>query len=103
MKPTAQISSNHRPLRTEGTVRPQPGSLPLTDYSFQATAQASGTSSCVETQLAELRTFRIISREFFQAEAVHEYATEAVFFAGIACVAAWPIVVVLNQLTGMMI
>jgi hypothetical protein len=88
----------------EGTIRPQSGTLPLTDYSFQATADAAETSSATaEQQISELRTFRVISREFFRAEATHDYVAEAIFFVGISCVALWPIVVMLNQLVGMMI
>jgi len=104
MKPTPQISSNHRPSRTEGTIRPQFGTLPLTDYSFQATADTAETSSATaERQISELRTFRVISREFFRAEATHDYVAEAIFFVGISCVAAWPIAVMLKQLVRMMI
>ena len=104
MKPTPQISSNHRPARTESTVRPKSLGLPLTDYSFQATAEAAGTSSAIaEKQMTESRTFRVISRDFFGAEATHDYVIEAMFFAGISGAAAWPIAVMLNQLMGMMI
>ncbi len=57
----------------------------------------------MEKGIAELRTFRKVSREYFGAEAGGEYLKEGIFFAWIACVAAWPITVMMYELTRMMI
>jgi hypothetical protein len=96
MKPTPQISPSQRPSRGE--------SSPLTDYAYQLTAEALDRSSVIaEKAISERRTFRKVSSEFFGAEASREYVTEAIFFAWISCVAAWPISVMLHQLLRWMI
>jgi hypothetical protein len=104
MKPTPQVSSNQRHPRGDSSASPDHRSCPLTDYSFQSTAEALSRSSAIaEKGIAELRTFRKISREYFGAEAGGEYLKEGIFFAWIACVAAWPITVMMYELTRMMI
>jgi len=104
MKPTPQVSSNQRHTRGDSSASPDHRSRPLTDYSFQLTAEALSRSSAIaEKGIAELRTFRKISREYFGAEAGGEYLKEGIFFAWITCVAAWPITVMMYELTRMMI
>ena len=104
MKPTPQISSNQRRPRGDNSAPRDRRSCPLTDYSFQSTAEALSRSSVrAEKGIAELRTFRKVSREYFGAEAGGEHLKEGIFFASIACVAAWPITVMMYELTRMMI
>src|SRR6266436_8768693 len=104
MKPTPQVSSNQRHPRDDSSASRDRRSCPLTEYSFQSTAEApSRTSARVEKGIAELRTFRKVSREYFGAEAGGEYLREGIFFAWITCVAAWPITVMMYELTRMMI
>jgi len=104
MKPTPQVSSNQRYPRGDSSAYRDHRSCPLTDYSFQSTAEALSRSSAIaEKGIAELRTFRKISREYFGAEAAGEYLKEAIFFAWIACVAAWPVTVMMGELMRMMI
>jgi hypothetical protein len=104
MKPIPQVSSNHRHARGDGNVSRNYRRLPLTDCSFQSTAEAlSRSSASAEKGIAELRTFRKVSREYFGAEAGGEHLKEGIFFAGIACVAAWPITVMMYELMRMMI
>jgi hypothetical protein len=104
MKPTPQVSSNQRHRRGDSSASRDHWSCPLTDYSFQSTAKTlSRSSASVERGIAELRTFRKVSREYFGAEAGGEYLREAIFFAGISCVAAWPITVMMAELMRMMI
>ena len=104
MKPTPQISSNQPSKRRGETARRDHRGFPLTDYDFQATSGAVGTSIDIATKgMAESRTFRKVSRDFFAAEATREYVVEAMFFAGIYAFAAWPIAVMIYQLTTMMI
>src|SRR6202162_4343291 len=104
MKPTPQVSSSQRYPRGDSRASGDHRSCPLTDYSFQSTAEALSRSSAIaEKGIAELRTFRKISREYFGAEAGGEYLKEGIFFAWITCVAAWPITVMMYELTRMMI
>jgi hypothetical protein len=96
MKPTPQISPSQRSSHGENS--------PLTDYAYQLTAEAVDRSSVIaEKAISERRTFRKVSNEFFGAEASREYVTEAIFFASITCVAAWPISIAIYQLTRWMI
>ena len=104
MKPTPQVSSNQRHPRGDSSTSRDPRSCPLTDCSFQSTAEAlSPSSASVKRGIAELRTFRKISREYFDAEAGGEYLKEGILFAWIACVAAWPITVMMYELMRLMI
>jgi hypothetical protein len=101
MKPTPQ-AKNQRFERNDG----QGGQrkFPLTDHSYQATVEAVSHSSGVTAKgIAELRTFRKVSREFFDREAGLEYAIEALFFSWILATAAWPVSVMIRQLITMMI
>ena len=101
MKPTPQTKNqSSAPNDDESEQR----KFPLTDYSYQATAEAvSRSSGATAKGIAELRTFRKVSREFFDTEASLEYALEAIFFAWILATAAWPVSVMIRQLITMMI
>ena len=103
MKPAPQIDSNSRNLLGE-TGPTNHRAFPLTDYSFQPTSQSLRTGAAIaEKGRAELQTFRNVSREFFGAETRRDYVTEAFLFVSITCVAAWPMSVVIHQLTRWMI
>lgn len=103
MKPTHEISSNRRPSRRHDRTRGDHQSFPSTDYSFQSTAEEVGRSATVaEKEIAEVRTFRALSREY-DSVATRDYVIEAISFACISGVAAWPIAVLLHELLGMMI
>lgn len=56
-----------------------------------------------KTRKPQSCTFWKISAGYFGAEASIDYATEAILFAAISVVAAWPIAVLLNQLLRWMI
>ena len=104
MKPTPQVTSNQRHPRGDSSASRDHRSCQLTDYSFQSTAEALSRSSVrAEKGIAELRTFRKVSREYFGAEAGGEYLKEGIFFASIACAAAWPITVMMYELMQTMI
>jgi hypothetical protein len=97
MKPTPQLSSNQRALHDRR-------SFPITDYSFQSTAETVAQPSAISAKgVSELRTFRKVSNEFFGVEANRDYLAEAILFVCISCVAAWPIVIAIHQLTRWMI
>ena len=53
--------------------------------------------------LAEARSFRKISRQFLEEAAGREYLAEALVLGSVALTAAWPLGVLVNQLTTMMI
>jgi hypothetical protein len=97
MKPTPQIQQRS-PRKQE--------SFPLTDYSFQSTAEVvEKASTLVHKQIRPPRlpaSWRI-SRDYFGAEATRDFVTESIFFVWIAGVAAWPICMMLNQLLHWMI
>jgi hypothetical protein len=102
MKPTPQISSNHDHLRKDG--RTAHRHLPLTDYSFQTIAETLRSPAAVGNKgVAELRSFRKVSRDFFGSEMTRDCVAEGLFFAWISCVAAWPIGIAIHQLTRWMI
>jgi hypothetical protein len=97
MKPTPQI--NQRSPRKQR-------SFPLTDHSYQMTdAVIESPATVVERKIRkpQLRSFWKISASYFGAEASLAYAAEAILFASISVVAAWPIAVLLNQLLRWMI
>ena len=104
MKPTPQISSIQRSSEGEAHAFRDQRPVPFTDYSYQATAKTAGPGSVTaERRLSESRTFRHVSSQFFGTEADREYFAEAIFFASIACVAAWPVTEMVRQLMTMMI
>jgi hypothetical protein len=81
MKPTIQISPSEHASR----------SYPLTDYSFQATADVKSSSSPV-LPATEPPAFHKLSSEFFGAETSRDYFAELLFFALITGFSAWPII-----------
>lgn len=104
MKSTLQISSNRRSPRSDSPASHEQRNFPLTDHSYQTsveveTRRASSTATATEIRgPRELHSFRNISNEFFGREATADYVAEAVFFAWITCIAAWPIGVAIYQL-----
>lgn len=104
MTTTPQISSIPRSSKGETYTFRDQQPAPLTDYSYHPTAKTAGHGSVTaEKRLSESRTFRQISTKFFGTEAGLDYVTEAMFFASISCVAAWPVTVMVGQLMTMMI
>ncbi len=81
MKPTIQINHNQHVSR----------SFPLTDYSFQTTADAKSSSSEV-LPATKSPAFHRLSSEFFGAETSREYFAELLFFTLITGISAWPII-----------
>lgn len=104
MKPTPHISSIQRSSKGETHTFRDRRSAPLTDYSYRSTVETAGRGSVTaEKRLSESHTFRHVSSEFFGTEADREYFAEAMFFASISCVAAWPVTAMVGQLMTMMI
>jgi hypothetical protein len=99
MKPAPELIPTQA-LENDRTVRK---TLPQVDYSYQSTVTASRPVSKTDARLAELKTFRALSRDFFAGEAARESLKEIIVFAWIMAVAAWPLSVTLNQLGTMMI
>ena len=101
MKPIPRNSISHSPT---GDQRPSPDQLdfPKTDYAYQtALPQTSVVGAPVSAmkELAEARTFRTISRQFFNVGAIREYVAEALFFVWITLTAAWPLGLLIRQLS----
>jgi hypothetical protein len=104
MKPTPHLNSNPHHSRDDSRALGNHRSFPLTDYSFQSSVQTIARSTATsEKGVSELHTFRKVSSDFFGAEAGRDYVAEAIFFACIAVIAAWPVTVMLGQLITMMI
>jgi hypothetical protein len=81
MKPTLQISHNQHASR----------SFPLTDYSFQATAEAQ-TSSSADLPTTKSPAFHKLSSEFFATEMSRDYVTHFLLFTIIGGISTWPII-----------
>jgi hypothetical protein len=104
MKPKPQVSSSQHHGRGDSSARRVHREFPLTDYSFQSRGEELATSSAIaEKGIAELRTFRKVSREYFRTEAGSDFLREALFFIWISCVAAWPITMMMYEMMRMMI
>jgi hypothetical protein len=98
MKPTPHFNSCQRDSHDDRR------NFPLTDYSFQSTAETVARPSAISAKgVSELRTFRKVSKEFFGVEAGRDYLAEAILFVCLSCVAAWPIAITIHQLTRWMI
>jgi hypothetical protein len=101
MKPTPQSASLDKP---NPIARSSSAAPVITNYSYQPTCVTTAVKSAAPPkEVAQLKTFRSLSRDFFGAETTREYIAEAVLFVWIMAVAAWPLGVTLNQLGTMMI
>jgi hypothetical protein len=92
MKPTPQVTRNQH----------APRSFPLTDYSFQATADVPANTAAA-FPATKPRAFYKMSSEFFEAETHLDYIAELFFFTLIMGVAAWPVLSMLACLAWMKI
>ena len=92
MKPIPQISLNQRRSRRDSgaACEHEHTSFPLTDYSFQTTADAE-SSSPAALPARKAPAFHKLSSEFFAAEASRDYIAELLFFILITGIAAWPV------------
>ena len=102
MKPTPQTRTTPR-ARDDERPAADSQSLPATDYAFQTATLETAAPSTYDQTLAEARAFRKISRHFLEADSGREYLAEALLFACIALTAAWPLGMLVKQLTRMMI
>ena len=80
MKPTLQINQNQHAVR----------SFPLTNYSFQATAEAQASSA--DLPATKSPAFYKLSSEFFATEMSRDYVTQFLLFTIIGGISAWPII-----------
>ena len=81
MKPIHQISPAQHARQ----------SFPLTDYSYQTTADTKSSSSAIRPE-TKAPAFYKLSSEFFGAETSREYFAELLFFTLITGISAWPII-----------
>ena len=104
MKPTSHFNLSQRDSHDDNRALRDRRSFPVTDYSFQSTAETVARPYAIsEKGVSELRTFRKVSTEFFGTEMNRDSVTEFVFFALITAIAAWPITLMIRQLIGIMI
>jgi hypothetical protein len=98
MKQTPQTSQNQRGLRRDNRARRGHRSFPLTDYSFQTTADAESSSSAV-LPARKAPAFHKLSSEFFGTEMSRDYVTQFLLFTLIGGISAWPIISMLVAVT----
>jgi hypothetical protein len=80
MKPTLQINQNQHAVRR----------FPLTDCSFQATAEAQASSA--DLPATKSPALHKLSSEFFATEMSRDYVTQFLLFTVIGGISAWPII-----------
>ncbi len=100
MKPIPQISLNQRRSRRDSgaACEHEHTSFPLTDYSFQTTADAE-SSSPAALPARKAPAFHKLSSEFFDTEMSRDYVTQFLLFTLIGGVSAWPIISMLLAVT----
>jgi len=81
MKPIHQISPAQHARQ----------SFPLTDYSYQTTADTKSSSSAIRLE-TKAPAFYKLSSEFFGAETSRDYIAELLFFILITGISGWPII-----------
>jgi hypothetical protein len=101
MKPTPQNSVSHS---SKGDQRPSKGQLDFlkNDYAYHTTLPepvVAGSPAPMAKEAEEARTFRSISRHFMNAGSMREYLAEALFFGWITLTAAWPLGLLVRQLS----
>jgi hypothetical protein len=91
MKPTPQISSNERTHAR----------LPVTDYNYQSTLEATHAVVEHDAEVRESRAFWKMSAEIFSPKTTAEYIRELIAFGAIGVFAAWPIFIAMHAITRM--
>jgi hypothetical protein len=95
MKPLSQISAL-RPHRGEETPAGSRPKYPVTDYPYHAHA---GNLRAANDRLRRAPSFRDLSSKFLATEMKRDYRAEAIFFAIIVGISAWPIVSMVQAMT----
>lgn len=100
MKPLSQISAQRRSYRGEEAPAGLRQEHPVTDYHYHA---KSGDLRAPKNRIklvppALAPSFRDLSSEFLATEMKRDYVAEALFFAIIVGVSAWPIVSMIKAL-----
>lgn len=103
MKPIPQNTTRHREQDDQRSTSGR-RNLPKVDYAYRTThVEATRCPEAIEKTMAEARTFRKVSQQFMEKRAGREFRAEAFFFAWITLTTAWPLGVLVRQLTTMMI
>src|SRR5439155_4658208 len=92
------ISHSQRGSRRDNRARRGHRSFPLTDYSFQKTADPESSSSAAPLA-TKSPAFHKLSSEFFATEMRRDYVTQFLLFTLIGGVSAWPIISMLLAVT----
>lgn len=96
MKPLAQISEQLRSHRGEEAPAGSRPRHPVTDCHYHAPA---GNLRAANDRLRLAPSFRDLSSEFLATEMKRDYRAEALFFAVIVGISAWPIVSMVQAMT----
>ncbi len=68
-------------------MKPNQTKFPKTDYNYSAIT-LNGVNGCCAKRVANARSFRLISDDYFKYEAPHSFAGEGAFFAVIVMTVA---------------
>lgn len=104
MKPLSQISRQLRSLRGEEPPIGAPLNHPVTDCHYHAAVAdlRAANGRLKFSRPSQAPSFRDLSNEFLAREMKRNYIAEAAFFAIIVGVSAWPIVMMVRALSGLM-
>jgi hypothetical protein len=75
-------------MKPTQNIRPGAKKFPRVDYSYHAPVLSSSSTPCVKRS----NSLRDISRDYFDAEANHEFATDAAVFGTLIAMAIFPII-----------
>ena len=103
MKPNSQISRQSDRRNDERSSFRFGSNHPLIEYQFRTSLgerQLSGAGASHKQPV--FAAFRALSDKFFRTEAKQEYILEALFFAIIVAISAWPIGSMIKALTEML-
>jgi hypothetical protein len=75
-------------MKPSPNTQPNVRRFPLVDYHYQAPMLSGSSAPCVKTS----KSLRDISRDYFDAEADHEFLSEAAVFTTLIAITMVPIV-----------
>jgi hypothetical protein len=103
MKSQLQISHQSRSPHAETRPSRPAASLPVTDYQYlRTTAEFPGRATDLKGATPErIPPFHRLSHDFIGSEMKRDYFSEAVFFAIIVGISAWPIVSMVHAMAAL--
>ena len=100
MKPNTQTSRQSDQFGMECSLLRRGSNHPLIDYQFRTSQNEAGRVGNNHKQARSVLVsgFRALSNTFFETEAKKQYVVEALCFALIVAISAWPIVSMIRAL-----